>query len=75
MSQAWVDPLVQPKQWKRDMSFGTWNISSLYRSESLTSVTTDLFRYKLDLVVGVQEVSWDKGSKVRAGDYIFSCGK
>jgi hypothetical protein len=30
----------------------------------------DLIRYKLDLV-GVQEVRWDKGGMVRAGDYIF----
>jgi hypothetical protein len=31
-------------------------------------------RYRLDLV-GVQEVSWDKGISVRAGDYIFFYGK
>ena len=28
----------------------------------------ELARYKLDLV-GVQEVRWDKGGTVRAGDY------
>jgi hypothetical protein len=31
----------------------------------------ELARYKLDLV-GVQEVRWDKGGTVRAGDYNFS---
>jgi hypothetical protein len=31
-------------------------------------------RYALDLV-DVQEVRWDKGGKVRAGDYIFSLEK
>jgi len=31
-------------------------------------------KYKLD-VVGVQEVRWDKGGTVRAGDYDFSIGK
>ena len=31
-------------------------------------------RYKLDFV-GVQEVRWDKGGTVRAGDYNFFCGK
>ena len=31
-------------------------------------------RYKLD-VVGVQEVRWDKGGTVRAGDYDFIYGK
>jgi len=40
--------------------FGTWNMSSLYRSGSLRSVARELERYKLDLV-GLQEVRWDKG--------------
>jgi hypothetical protein len=40
-------------------------------SRSLTSVTTEVARYKLDLV-DVQEVKWDKGITVSAGDYIFS---
>jgi len=30
----------------------------------------ELAKYKLDLV-GVQEVRWDKGGTVRAGDYNF----
>jgi hypothetical protein len=34
----------------------------------------ELARYKLDLV-GVQEVRWDKGGGVRAGDYNFFYGK
>jgi len=34
----------------------------------------ELARYKLDLV-GVQEVRWDKGGTVRAGDYNFFYGK
>ena len=73
--QAWTDPpLVQPKQWKRNLRFGTWNIKSLYRLGSLTAVTRELARYKLDLV-GVQEVRWDKGGSVRTGDYIFSTEK
>ena len=31
---AWTDPVVQPKQWKKDMRFGTWNVRSMYRSGS-----------------------------------------
>jgi hypothetical protein len=50
------------------MRFGT-----LERNEpvqgSVTTVARELERCKLDLV-GVQEVSWDKGGTVRAGDYI-----
>jgi len=49
------------------MRFGTWNVRSLYRAGSLRAAARELARYKLDLVV-VQEVRWDKGGKVRAGD-------
>jgi len=65
---------VQPKQWKRDMRFGTWNLRSWYRSGSLTTVTRGLAKYKLGLV-GVQEIRWDKVVTVRAGDYVFFCGQ
>jgi len=56
------------------MRFGTWNARRLYRAGSLTTAARELTRYKLDLV-GVQEVRWDKGYTVRAGDYIFFYGK
>ena len=65
--QTWTNTLVQPKQRERDMKFGTWNVRSLYRAGSLTAAAMVLARYKLDLV-GVQEVRWDKGGMVRAGD-------
>jgi hypothetical protein len=38
------------------------------------TVVRELARYKL-YVVGVQEVRWDKGGTVRAGDYTFVYGK
>ena len=49
------------------MKIGTWNVRSLYRAGSLKAAVRELVRYKLD-VVGVQEVRWDKGGTVRAGD-------
>jgi len=52
------------------MKIGTWNVRSLYRAWSLKVAARELARYKLD-VVGVQEVRWDKGGTVRAGDYDF----
>ena len=55
------------------MRFVTLNVRTLYRAGSLTAATKELTRYKLDLV-GVQEVSWDKGGTVRAGDYNFFYG-
>jgi exonuclease III len=57
-----------------DMRFGTWNVRSLYRIGSLTTVARELGKYKLDLV-GVQEVRWEKGGTERAEDYIFFYGQ
>jgi exonuclease III len=57
-----------------NLRFGTWNVRGLYRSGSIMTVAGELARYKLDLVC-VQEVRWDKGGTVRAGDYTFSYGK
>jgi hypothetical protein len=45
-------------------------LGSRIGSGSLTTVVRELTRYKLGLV-GVWEVRWDKGGRVRAGDYIF----
>ena len=72
--RTWTDTLVQPKQQKMDMRFGTWNVRNLYRTGSLTTAARELARYKLDLV-GVQEVTWSKGGTVRAGDYNFFHGR
>jgi len=68
--QNWTNTLVRPKQRKRDIGFGTWNVRSLYRAGSLTTVAWELAKYKLDLV-GVQEVRWEKWGMVGAGDYNF----
>ena len=50
------------------MTFGTWNVRSLYWSGPLTAAARELARYELDLV-GMQEVRWDKWGTLRAGDY------
>jgi len=42
--------LVQSKQQKRDMRFGTWNVRSLYGTASFTAAARELARYKQDLV-------------------------
>jgi exonuclease III len=56
------------------MRFGTWNVRSLYRIGSLTTVVRELGKYKLDLV-GVQEVRWEKGGTAGAEDYTFFYGQ
>jgi hypothetical protein len=55
------------------MVYGTWNKRSLHKEGSLTMVSKELSKYKLDLV-GVQEVSWDRGATEPAGKYIFLYG-
>ena len=55
------------------MIFGTWNVRSLCRSGSLTTVAGELTRYKLDLAC-VQEVRPDKWHCKISGLYSF-CGK
>ena len=69
-----LEEVSRSRQRKRDVVLGTWNIRSLFRAGSLKAVARKLARYKLDLV-GVQEVRWDEGGTVRAGDYNFFYGK
>jgi len=52
------------------MKIGTWKVMSLYRAGSFKAAARELVRCKLD-VVGVQEVRWDKGGTVGAGNYYF----
>jgi hypothetical protein len=47
-----MDYLAQPKLWKMDMRFGTWNVRSLYRSGSLKTVIMDLRE------IGLGGVDW-----------------
>jgi hypothetical protein len=42
----------------------------MFRARSLTAAARELERYKFDLV-DVQEVRWDMGGLIRAGDYNF----
>ena len=62
MPRLWTDPLVQPKQWKEDMRFGTWNIRRLYRPGSLTTVARELARYNLDFVGVWEEMRRQRGN-------------
>ena len=56
------------------MKLGAWNVRKMYRADSLTTAAMEFARYELYLM-GVQEVRWDNEGTVRAGDYIFFCGK
>jgi hypothetical protein len=42
------------------MRFGLWNVRSLYKADSLMTVSREPSRYKVD-ISGVQEVRWEDG--------------
>jgi hypothetical protein len=62
-----LEEVSRCRKLKRVILLGTWNFRSLYRAGSLMTVVKELARYKL-VLVGVQEVRWDKRGTVRAGD-------
>jgi hypothetical protein len=64
-----MDYLARPKHRKKDLRFGTWNVTSLYRSGSLKMVAREFGKYKLNLE-GVQV----KGGTEQAEDYTFFYG-
>jgi hypothetical protein len=46
-----------------DMRFGTWNVRSMYRADSLMAVAEGISKYKLDLV-GVQQVAQNQQANI-----------
>jgi exonuclease III len=72
--RTWTDSLARTKQWKKDMRFGTWKVSSLCMVGTISSVVVELEKYKLDLV-GVQEVRWEGEGYQTADNYTFFYGK
>jgi hypothetical protein len=58
------------KRLNMDMRFGSWNVWSLYMAGSLMTVSSELSKYKLHLV-GVQEVKWEGGGTIPAGEFSF----
>jgi hypothetical protein len=71
--RTWTDYLdKRPKRKKMDMTFGTWNVRSMYRASSFRALKEDISEYKLDLV-GVQEVRWDGSGTAPAGEYTVTC--
>jgi hypothetical protein len=58
-----------------DMRFELRNAGSVYRAGSLMTVSRELSRYKLEDLVGVQEVRWEGGGTEAAREYTFFYGK
>ncbi|KAJ4452045.1 hypothetical protein ANN_03560 [Periplaneta americana] len=51
-----TDSLALPQQRNKVMRFGTWNVTSLYRTGGVTLVAKELARYRIDFV-GIQELT------------------
>jgi hypothetical protein len=64
----WTDSLERYKQRKMRMTFGRWNVRSLYKAGSLTTVARETAKYVL---FGVQKVKWNKGGIEPSGDFKY----
>jgi hypothetical protein len=53
-----------------NMKFGTWNVRSPYRADSLKTTASELAKHNLDLVA-MKEVTWDEGGIEPAHNYTF----
>ena len=62
--------MVRPQQTNEDMIIGTWNVTSLYRTGTVTLAAQELAKYRLDLV-GAQEVRLDGNGISPIGDYML----
>jgi exonuclease III len=67
-----MDYLELHKQRKIDMRFSTWNVRSICSAGSLTTVAREIAKYKSDLV-GVQNITGDRGGTKPAGNFTFFC--
>ena len=70
----WTDSLVRLQKINKDMTLGTWNVISWYRTGAVVLVARELAKYRLDLV-GVQEVTLDGNGISQIGDYMLYYGK
>ncbi|KAJ4444090.1 hypothetical protein ANN_05879 [Periplaneta americana] len=69
-----TDSLTRPQQRNKVLRFGTWNVTSLYRTGGVTLGAKKLVRYKIEFV-GVQEVRLDGNSISQIGDYLLHYGE
>jgi hypothetical protein len=63
------ETLARPKEWKINTGFGTWNVRSHCRSQSMKAAR-EIAEYKLYLM-GIQEVIWCKRD-IEPGDVLYT---
>uniref|UniRef100_A0A8D8QQ10 Craniofacial development protein 2-like n=1 Tax=Cacopsylla melanoneura TaxID=428564 RepID=A0A8D8QQ10_9HEMI len=56
-----------PRKHLNDLSFGTWNIRSLYRTGSCQTVAEEIKKYRMK-IVALQEVRWQGTGTTRIGE-------
>jgi hypothetical protein len=66
---TWSDSLERPNRSQMGMTFGTWNISSLYSVGTLATVARVIEKYVLHQV-RVQVIRWDRSGSEPACHYI-----
>ncbi|KAJ4441831.1 hypothetical protein ANN_11690 [Periplaneta americana] len=66
--------LYSKRQRNKVLRFGTWNVTSLYRTGGVTLVAKELARYRIDFVE-VQEVRLDGNGISQIGDYLLYYGE
>ncbi|KAL4096475.1 hypothetical protein QTP88_021421 [Uroleucon formosanum] len=63
-----------PRDRLTDLTIGTWNVRSLYRTGALTTVLSDLDRYRL-AITAIQEVRWTGRGHLKIDKYtVFYSG-
>jgi hypothetical protein len=64
--------LERPTQWIIDMGYGTWNVRSVCRSDSLKTVASELTKCRVDLIIPMQLFRWENGGSQPTDDFTFS---
>jgi hypothetical protein len=65
--------MVGPKQWRRGLKFGTWNVRSQYRSRSLT--TAEGISKLCIIFIGYRGGQVGQREHCKSGNYIFFYGR
>jgi len=60
--------------WKMALHIGTWNVRTLFKTESMNCMVQEIERYKVKLVA-LQEIRWSDTGSINTSDTTILCGK
>jgi hypothetical protein len=61
-------------KWKNGLSFGTWNVRTLFKSGAVQCLVEEIEKYKLG-VVALQEIRWDGNGTIKIQDITIFYGE